>query len=277
MRETFLLIIRKDKLKTFLASAVFVGFSIWFYFIHRLSLDSTADVRQLWASLYQVMAIFGAITGIFVSRHWDGYRSIVGRVILAFSLGLLFQSFGQSSYSYYIFFKHAEVPYPSIGDVGFLSSTICYIFSAFFLAKLSGLKFSLKSLKGKILALLIPLGVLILFYFSFLQGYEFDWSNKLKILIDFGNPFCDALYLSITLLTFLLSRDFLGGIMRKPIFFLLIALVFQCIADFMFLYQASRGTWYVGGLNDYMYFISYFLMTIGLIYMGSIFQKIKES
>jgi len=268
---------KKKKIEYIIALVGLVGFLGWFYYIHRFSLESTENIRQLWASLYQAMAIYGAVIGFIVSRNWGGHRSLIGKAILFFSFSLLFQSIGQSATSFYIYFEKISTPYPSMGDVGFFGSTICYILGASYLAKSSGLRFSFKSLKGKVLTLLIPVVALISSYSFFLKGYEFDWSNPLKIFLDFGYPLGDATYISITLLTFVLCKSFLGGIMRKPILFLSIALTFQYIADFMFLYQASKGTWYVGGINDFMYFVSYFLMTIGLIYIGSAFEKIKNS
>ena len=95
--------------------------------------------------------------------------------------------------------------------------------------------------------------------------------------MDFGYPLGDAVYVSLAILALILSKKVLGGVMKKPILFLVFALMFQYICDFTFTYQVSKGTWYVGGINDFMYFISYFFMTIGLIYMGSIFNKIKEA
>jgi hypothetical protein len=98
-----------------------------------------------------------------------------------------------------------------------------------------------------------------------------------KVVLDFGYPLGQAIYVSIAMLTLIISRKALGGIMREPMAFLLIALVVQYLSDFMFLYQVSNEQWYVGGLNDYMYLISYFLMTLGLIQLGATFQKIDES
>ena len=57
----------------------------------------------------------------------------------------------------------------------------------------------------------------------------------------------------------------------------MIALMFQYLSDFTFLYQANAGTWYVGGLNDFLYFISYLMMTLSLFIIGSTFDKIKNS
>ena len=34
---------------------------------------------------------------------------------------------------------------------------------------------------------------------------------------------------------------------------------------YTFLYQASRGTWEANGLNDYMYLISYVLMSLAVL------------
>ena len=277
MKETFWETVKNNKLRYSLVFLLFIGFSVWFFYIHTFSLDSTEEIRQVWASLYQIVAILGAVIGILVSRKWGGHKSLFGKTILFFSLSLLFQSFGQSVTSYFIYFEKISTPYPSIADAGFFGSMIFYILGALSLVRVSGLRFSLKSLKGKIFAFLIPVVMLVFSYFFFLQGYEFDWSNITKIFLDFGYPLGDATYISIALLTFILCKDFLGGIMRKPVFFLSIALAFQYLADFMFLYKASRGTWYVGGPNDFLYFTSYFLMTLSLVYIGSIFDRIKNS
>ena len=84
-------------------------------------------------------------------------------------------------------------------------------------------------------------------YFLFLQGYEFDWSDPLKVFLDFGYPFGQAIYVSIAILTYLLSRGILGGIMKGKILFILFALCMQFLSDYTFLYQSSKGTWSVGG------------------------------
>ncbi len=255
---------------------LFLAISGWWLYIGSFDLNSTENARQIWAAIYQIMALYGGIAGLIISKNWGGYRSTFGRAILFFSLSLFLQSFGQSTYSYYIFFQKIEVPYPSIGDIGFFGSVVAYIYAVVLLSKLSGAKINLRSAKGKLISLLIPLGMLVFSYLFFLQGYDFDWSNKLKIFLDFAYPLGEAIYVSIAILTLVMSKNVLGGLMKRPILFLIFALIFQYISDFTFLYQASKGTWYVGGLNDYLYFVSYLLMTTGLIYLDSVFEKIKE-
>ena len=114
-------------------------------------------------------------------------------------------------------------------------------------------------------------------YTLFLRSYEFDWSQPLKVFLDFGYPLGQACYVSVAILTLLLSRKILGGMMRGPILAILIALIVQYASDFNFLYQANQGTWFVGGYGDELYAISYFLMSIALMYIGHMFAKIKDS
>ena len=58
---------------------------------------------------------------------------------------------------------------------------------------------------------------------------------------------------------------------------LLFSLVFQYFCDYIFLYQAHQGTWHVAGINDFMYFVSYFCMTISLAFIGRKLQQLRES
>ena len=111
----------------------------------------------------------------------------------------------------------------------------------------------------------------------FLKNYEFDWSNLLKVFLDFGYPLGQAFYVSLALLTFLLSKEFLGGLMKPKVLIILFALAVQYMADYNFLTQVNNGTWINGGYGDYIYLLAYFLMTIALINLGSVFEKIQES
>ena len=254
--------------------------SAWFLYLHiflNFDLDSTKYDLKIWASVYQIIALFGGIVGIFISRKWGGHKSIVGKAILFFALGLLLQVFGQSFDSYLNVIKNVEIPYPALGDIGFFGSVVSYIIGAFYMLKSVGFKFSLRSLKGKLISITIPLLLLVSSYFFFLQGYEFDWTDKVKIFLDLGYPFGEAIYVSIAILAFLVSRNYLGGIMKKPIIFLIFALFFQYSCEFVFLYQANAGTWYAGGINDFMYFTSYFIMSLALLELGSVVEKIKNS
>jgi hypothetical protein len=227
-------------------------------------------------SIYGVMALWGGFWGVVIANKWGGLKSIMGKAMLMFSLGLFAQVFGQLAYAYIAFFKNAEVPYPSIGDVGYFGSIPLYIFGVLLLAQASAVKIGLQSFGSKLQALLIPLVMLGAGSFLFLQDYSFDWSNPLKIFLDFGYPLGQAIYISLAILTYLLSRGVLGGVMKNKILFIIFALCIQFLADYTFLYQSSRGIWQVGGINDFMYLIAYFIMTLALIQFETLFKELKH-
>lgn len=258
--------------------AIIALFILTVWWVASLSFQRTEGERFFgdFPSIYAVMALWGGIWGIEIARKWGGVKSVMGKSMIMFSLGLFSQVFGQFAYAYLSFYKHIEVPYPSIGDVGYFGSIPLYILGVFYLAKASGVKIGLKSFENKMQAILIPLLMLVLAYFLFLQGYEFDWTNPIKIFLDFGYPMGQAIYISIALLTFLLSRGVLGGIMKGRILFILFALCIQFLSDYTFLYQSSRGTWHVGEINDYMYLVAYFLMTLGLLQLNTVFEKLRN-
>ncbi|MCR4263194.1 MAG: hypothetical protein NUV98_00560 [Candidatus Roizmanbacteria bacterium] len=256
---------------------LFIFFSIWFLCLHFFQIDSSNVIFQAYGALYGIVALFGAVAGLYISSKWGGIQSIFGRSIFFLSLGLLFQELGQLAYSFYVVFLHVEVPYPSIGDIGYFGSIPFYIYGTVLLAHASGVRINVKAFKNRPLALLIPLAMLGTSYFFFLSDYEIDWSFPLVTLLDFGYPLGQAVYVSLAFLTYLLSQNVLGGVMKNKVFFILLALFAQYIADWTFLYQASREIWYAGGINDYMYLIAYFLMTIGLIQLNTVVDGVRNS
>ena len=251
-------------------------FIIWRLVLNFNYSSDRSNSIQIWAASYQLIAWFGAICGIYFASLWGGWKSLVGRANLAFAIGLLLQSFGQSIFSYF-FYKGINTPYPSIADIGFFGSIPFYIYGAFLLAKFANLRMSLKSVKNLSLIFIIPILMLFITYFTFLQGYQFDWTNKLKIFLDFGYPFGQSIYVSFAILAFIFSVKNLGGIFKKPALLFIFSLFAQYVADFVFLYQSNNGTFVGGGIDDCIYMVSYFLMAVSLVYLGTTFYKIQNS
>lgn len=265
--------IKKDQ-RAKLAVIFFVVYTLWFIYFH-LPLVPAGSQYDWFTVTYGIVAAWGGFWGLCMARKWGGFQSVIGKSINFFAIGLLFQEIGQLAYSYYIYYLHIELPYPSLGDYFFWGTIPFYIIAVIFLAQASGVHITLKSIAGKLQAVVIPAVILIICYGVFLQGYEFDWSDPVKILIDLGVPVGESVYISLAILTYTLTRGTLGGIMRSKVLFILIALLAEFIADWTFLYQASRGTWSVSGINDYMYFCAYFLMAIGLIQFGSVLKHLE--
>lgn len=247
-----------------ISAALFIIFALWWAVLYFLFEAHLTQQNLYWAAVYQLIAWWGGIYGLMSARIWGGPKSLMGRGILFFSIGLLLQAFGQSTFSYYTTLLSVDIPYPSIADIGYFGSIFFYIFGIASIAKISGVGVRLKGLGGKAFAALIPVALLIFSYTIFLNGYQFDWSNPLKVFLDFGYPLGEALYVALAILALVLSRNILGGIMKTPLTFLMLALVIQYFADFNFLYQVANETWVNGGYGDFLYTLAYFLMAISL-------------
>jgi hypothetical protein len=250
----------------------FTWFVIFFYLViliwwGKMFLVGQQDGMEnyLFGAVYAVIALVGAVNGLFVSRIYGGWKSVIGRGIIFLSLGLIGEAFGQGVWSYYNLLAQVEVPYPSIGDIGYFSIIPLYTLGILSFAKASGANFSLRSLNGKLFFAIIPLVMLAVSYIIFLRDYQFDLSQPIKIFLDFGYPLGEAIYISLAIVTFILSKKLLGGIMRAKIIFLIIAFVIQYITDFSFLYTASQGTYYNGGFVDLFYATSFAVMSLVLL------------
>lgn len=268
---------KRQKLLTIVIPAFFLLLTVWWLWLRFVINDTENIQNQTFAAVYGVMALSGGLIGLYVAKKWGGLKSVLGKSLVFFSLGLFMQEFGQLAYSYYIYFLKQDIPYPSIGDIGYFGSIPLYICGAILLARASGASFSMKSFAGKIQAFIIPLILLVVSYYMFLRGYEFDWSQPMTVFLDFGYPLGQAVYISIALLAFLFSRKLLGGVLRSKILLVLFALSIQYAADFTFLYQTHHETWSAGGINDYMYLVSYFVMTLALLGFANLYEKLQAS
>ena len=255
----------------------FVALLLWWVVLTLVFKSSLIQSNLIWAASYQVVAILGSIWGFLIARSWGGFKSFMGRVILFFALGLMFQSIGQTVFSIYNLFLNVEVPYPSLADIGFLGSMLFYIAATTQLGKVSGAIISIKNLSKKLVALSLPIGMLCISYLMFLKNYSFDTTDPLKIFLDFGYPLGDAIYISFTAVVYLFSKNVLGGLMKNKILFLLAALVMQYIADFNFLYQSANSTWVNGSYGDLLYLLAYTLTAYGIIQLGITLKNIKNS
>ena len=263
----------KDR-RSLLSIGLFVLFALWWTALRWIPITNIQ--YQIFSATYGVMALIGAIWGISISRNWGGRGSVMGKAILFFSFGLLAQEFGQLVYSAYAFFLKIQIPYPSIGDIGYFGSIPLYALGVIYVAKASGIRLSLKNIESKIKAVLIPLAILILGYYLFLQNYTFDWSQPLKIALDFGYPLGQAIYISLAIITYLLSQKVLGGVMRARIFFIIFALFVQFISDYTYLYQSLHQTAYPGSFNDFIYLLAYLIMTLSLLQFDVALRDIRK-
>lgn len=250
------------------------GFYVLWWLYLQIFIQKTNIQYSIFAGSYGLLAVYGGIFGLHTSFKWGGLRTLMGRAIFMFSLGLFLQAFGQFDYGYYVIFLHIQVPYPSIGDIGYFGTIPFYIYGTLLLSRAAGIKLNIQLFREKLIALIVPVIMLIIGYMLFLRDYSFDWSNPVKVFLDFAYPLGESIFISLAIIIVILSRNIFDGIMRSRAMLILVALFLQFIADYVFLYGSSY--YYSGSYMDFLYLISYFIMTIALFNLKSLLVKSIE-
>lgn len=262
--------------KFLLLSIVFLLYLlIWLYL--NLVIQGDNNYSGLFTDSYGIIAALGGIIGISISKNWGGTKSVIGKAILAFSFGLIFNFLGQLSYAIYHQIYKVENPYPSFGDIFYIGNIFLYIVGGWLIATAAGSKTILKTfISKKIIAIFFPIIMVLTSYTFFLRSYEFNWENPTIIFLDFGYPIGPAIYVSIAILAYYLSKDILGGIMKNRVILIIVALVLQYISDTVFMYRTFQETWQPAGISDLLYIIAYFLMSVAILQFDNIFNWIKS-
>lgn len=255
---------------------VYVAFVVWWASFQHVVTKQGLSV-QWFGGTYGSVALIGTIIGFIAAKKWGGYKTVLGKALILFSLSLLAQEAGQLIYTYYIYGAKIQIPYPSWGDVAYFGSVLFYIAAAFYLTKAAGVKYSFKQrTSAKVVAIILPLVLLVASYLILLHGHQYNTSKPLTVFLDAGYPIGEAIYISIGIVALLLSRKTLGGVLRPAILLVLLALVIQYISDFTFVYQSNRGTWLTGKYDDLFYLTAYFAMTMALIRFQVAYKRLQS-
>jgi hypothetical protein len=264
----------KNKLQVALVLVLVVLVAWWASFQHIVSNQSLTVQRFEYC--YGVMALIGSLIGFAASRKWGGLKTVLGRALGLFSLGLLAQEAGQLIYSYYTVIDKIQIPYPSLGDVAYFGSTLLYIAAALTLAKAAGVGFSLRKSHYKAIAVLLPIIILSVSYTVLLHNHHYNTSKPVTVFLDAGYPLGEACYISIAVVAYLLSRKMIGGVMKSGILLIIVALAVQYLSDFTFVYQGDRGKYLPGQYDDLFYLLAYFTMASAMVRFIGIYNHIKR-
>ena len=265
----------KNKLQIFTTLVFLAIFAWWISFQHVVAKQGLNV--QWFGGTYEVIALIGAGIGFVAARKWGGFKAVLGKALIFFSLGLLAQGVGELIYTYYIDGAKIQIPYPSWGDVAYFGSLLLYITGALFLAKAAGAGIALKQNRTyKVIAVLVPVIMVSVSYFILLHNHQYDTSHPLTVFLDAGYPVGEACYVSIAIVVYLLSRKLLGGLMKPALLLLIGALFVQYVADFNFVYQSNRGTFLQGKYGDFLYVIAYFVMATALIKFNTIHEHLRS-
>ncbi len=227
--------------------------------------------NYIYGAMMGILPILGALFGFLNSSKWGGHKSAIGRSVLFLSAGLLTWGIGTLIFSFYNFTSAVEVPYPSFADLAYIISWPLWIVGMINLSKATGAKFQLRKSSGKIFALILPVVLSFLSYYLLIVvargGYVGDISDSTKLFFDLAYPIGDLFILTVSLLVFGLSFNYLGGVFKIPIMLILMAFVFNYFADFGFSYTTTQETFFVANWVDLLFTCAMFCLSYGVALM----------
>ncbi len=234
--------------------------------------------NYLYSFLFGLIPLFGGIIAMSNMHVWGGLKSAIGKAVFYIGLGIFLWGCGELIWSYYNFFEGIPAPYPSFADLGFAPSIFFYGLGAFYLSKATGAKFALRSNIAKIFVVTAPIVIFMFSYYILVyvaRGGVLipDGETPLKGILDIVYPFGDFIALTIAVVISGLSFRYLGGELKNSIVSILAGLAVMFIADTIFSYTTTIGTYYNANFGDLILATGMFLLTFGVL--G--FYKVKEA
>lgn len=250
---------------------------IVFWIILFFSGSKTGFYNYLYSFLFGLIPLLGGFVAMINSKIWGGLKSSVGKAVFFIGLGLFFWGCGETIWSYYNFFLGIPAPYPSLADLGFAPSIFFYGLGTVYLASATGAKFGLRNKYGMIFLALAPIISFIVSYyvlFVIARGGVLvpDGETPIKTILDIAYPFGDFLALTLAVIISGLSFKYFGGKYLYDILAILLGLGVMFIADSVFSYTTTAGSYYNGNFGDLLLMCGLFFLTFGVL--G--FYKLKE-
>lgn len=230
------------------------------------------NTLNYWYSfLFGLTPLFAGLIGMAQSKIWGRLKSTLGRAIFFISLGLVLWGLGESIWSYYNFFRHVPAPYPSVADIGFAPSVFFWVIGAAYLARASGAWLTLKrSHRAKAFTAIAVLVITALSYWLLIRVARGNvlvpqGESALKVVLDIAYPLGDFLAATFAFIVFTLSFRYLGGLYRAAIGSTLLGLAGMYVADFVFSYTTTTGSYFNGDWGDLLLCIGLFLLSFGVL------------
>lgn len=173
-------------------------------------------------------------------------------------------------WSYYNFFLHTEVPYPSFADAFYLLFSFLLGWSFWHYFDIFHAEITKESLRDSIL---IIVGVYFLIFFVLYQPkYELD-TPLLETVLNYLYPLLDATILSLAFVTLRLEK-------KEEItntIYVVLAILSQVIGDILFSFRNSNRTYWNGDISDLFFLLTAIFSFIGILKVKDGFLKLHKN
>lgn len=213
--------------------------------------------------------VLGSLIGFSIAKSWGGFKSRLGKATIFYSLGLLAWGSGVIGWLIYIYgLGITEVPYPSPADFIYMLAQIMWYAATLVMARVIGAQYGLKQ-KGWLKAIIgsvFAVGLSYVLLVTIAREGQLETSGlTLKTFFDFYYPIATALSLTLTLVTYMLSHKYLGGLYKKALIVLFTGFIFQFFGDFYYTFATNNETYYNGHWSDMLFTTAMLVLTLGLL------------
>lgn len=251
------------------AFLLYLVFLVDYWIILQFSGLQSSIWNYLYSVAFSLVPLVGGVIGMYLSKSWGFLSSAIGKTVFYISAGLFFWGVGSMIFAYYNIFLNDPAPYPSLADVSYILAWPLWVLGIINLSRATGVKFSLRKVKGRLFLFIVPLILIALSYYLLVivarDGYISDFAEGLKVFFDLAYPIGDVIIVTFAVLIYGLSFKYLGGKFKLTIIILLLGFVFNYAADFIFSYTTTTETFYVGNFGDLIFTIALFLITYGVL------------
>lgn len=229
-----------------------------------------------WSNAYFLIPLVGGLPGLVRSlRIKKGRIARDCRVPQLFCLGLVAWGIGCAIWLYYNVVLGVEAPYPSIADFGYMGCLICWFVGLVIFCIIADVNL-IEDFRA-------PATILV--FFGGLSTWVMVWAHNgqlsqysptsefLKFLLDVSYPLVDSVNLALLGVLFLgRTRNRFNCRMRRTLIIVIVGYSFLYMADLSFnvctsLPKTSPLSYYNGGLTDWLFSISLFLLSIGVSFI----------
>lgn len=226
--------------------------------------------NYLYSFLFGLIPLVSGLVAMRSARLWGGFKSAVGKAVFFVGLGIFFWGCGETIWSYYNFFLNVSAPYPSLADIGFAPSIFFYGLGAAYLAKAAGAQFALRNRNARAFAALAPFVIFAVAYYLLVMVARGgvlvpEGESLLKIVLDLAYPLGDFVGLTVAVIVSSLSFKYLGGRYIWDIYAILLGLAVMFVADTIFSYTTTVGTYYNANFGDLLLASGMFLLSWGVL------------
>ncbi len=248
----------------------FFGLLVIYWAVIHLTGSTAGFYNDFYIFLYGLIPLFGGAAAIVGYQKWGGLSTTLGKAILLLGLGLFLWGIGESVWAYYIFFLDVDLPYPSLADLFFAPSVFLYTIGTIYLSRVTGNRYSLKSLWSKLFLILTPIAALVVTYYLIVlvgNGGELisDKTSLIKSILDIAYPLGDAMSLAVAIVVAGFSFRYSGGVYKYDVMAILGGLALMFTADSYLSYTSTLETAYSGDLGDLLFTLAVFGLTYGLL------------